>query len=187
MTTPIINRIPIDDSITRTCLVCNKPKQLNLDFRFHSVYSCYSKYCKDCENLRRRLKYANLIIPKEFDILIKPLRIKKVYENKPYRKTNEANRKRLNYKSEDLKRGFENNLTVEFVEQSLSSSCEYCGYPPTGLDRIDTTKGHTIENCVPCCYECNLARNNHFSYDEMKILGITIQEIKLRREHIINN
>lgn len=33
------------------------------------------------------------------------------------------------------------------------------------------------ENVVPCCYVCNCARNNNFSFDEMKILGKTIKKI----------
>lgn len=32
-------------------------------------------------------------------------------------------------------------------------------------------------NVVPCCYVCNCARNNNFSFDEMKILGKTIKKI----------
>ena len=49
------------------------------------------------------------------------------------------------------------------------------------LRRIDNTKGHTKENCVPCCIECNIARGNNFTYEEMKRLGKTIKEIKTLR------
>jgi 5-methylcytosine-specific restriction endonuclease McrA len=28
-----------------------------------------------------------------------------------------------------------------------------------GLDRIDSSIGHTVENCVPCCWTCNNAKN----------------------------
>lgn len=51
-------------------------------------------------------------------------------------------------------------------------SCHYCGINPyrssmtkgnhfygdfiyNGIDRIDSTKGYTINNCVPCCSMCN--------------------------------
>lgn len=40
---------------------------------------------------------------------------------------------------------------------------------------------HTKNNVVPCCIECNTARNNMFSFEEMKVLGKTIREIKQNR------
>ena len=50
------------------------------------------------------------------------------------------------------------------------------------IDRIDNSKGHTKDNTVPCCYECNCARNNNFSFEEMKVLGKTIKQIKENRK-----
>lgn len=41
--------------------------------------------------------------------------------------------------------------------------------------------GHLKSNVVPCCYECNCARNRNFTFDEMKELGLTIKEIKQKR------
>jgi hypothetical protein len=28
----------------------------------------------------------------------------------------------------------------------------------SGIDRVDSNKGYTIDNCVPCCKTCNLAK-----------------------------
>lgn len=54
------------------------------------------------------------------------------------------------------------------------SNCFYCGTEPmtvlskagygepfkhNGIDRIDSDKGYTLENCVPCCWKCNRAKN----------------------------
>lgn len=65
-----------------------------------------------------------------------------------------------------------------FVKNILKSQCIYCGSKEKlGCDRIDNSKGHTYDNVVPCCYVCNCARNNNFSFDEMKILGKTIKKI----------
>lgn len=62
--------------------------------------------------------------------------------------------------------------------------CDYCGSPPTktynmsnhrkhrssnyqiqegnftynGLDRLDSNRGHMLDNVVPCCYTCNLMK-----------------------------
>lgn len=51
--------------------------------------------------------------------------------------------------------------------------CTYCGQPPTarnagnrkktepvnGIDRLDPSIGYTVENSVPCCKQCNLAKH----------------------------
>jgi len=53
-------------------------------------------------------------------------------------------------------------------------NCSYCGRPPfrtvfakdsslftyNGLDRIDPSVGHFTSNVVPCCYDCNKAKND---------------------------
>lgn len=39
----------------------------------------------------------------------------------------------------------------------------------------------SMDNVVPCCYDCNCARNNNFTHEEMFILGKTIREIKNNR------
>jgi hypothetical protein len=68
------------------------------------------------------------------------------------------------------------------VENILEKPCVYCGDTSrVGCDRIDNSRGHTKDNVVPCCIECNTARNNYFTYEEMKILGRTIKEIKQAR------
>jgi len=36
-----------------------------------------------------------------------------------------------------------------------------------GIDRIDSSKGYTIDNCVSCCTECNYAKHE-MSVDEYK-------------------
>lgn len=87
------------------------------------------------------------------------------------------------YKLRDKKRNVEFNLTREFFENEIiSKPCIYCGSTEkVGCDRIDNTKGHTIDNVIPACYLCNTVRNNHFSVDEMKLLGNTIRQILDRR------
>ena len=65
----------------------------------------------------------------------------------------------------------------------LTKPCVYCGdINRVGADRIDNKKGHTKDNVVPCCYECNCAKNANFSFDEMKIIGKAIAGVKKQRE-----
>lgn len=38
------------------------------------------------------------------------------------------------------------------------------------LDRKDSNKHYTKDNCVPCCYRCNKGKFNNFSYEEWVIM-----------------
>lgn len=89
------------------------------------------------------------------------------------------------YKNKDAKNGVSMcDIDIDWmIENILSQKCVYCGDDQRiGCDRIDNSKGHTKDNVVPCCIECNTARNNNFSFDEMKIIGATIRQIKLGRK-----
>lgn len=66
-----------------------------------------------------------------------------------------------------------------------SQQCHYCGdnLPETscGLDRKDAALGYTLTNVVPCCLDCNQAKNAAFTYEEMLLIGKTIATIKEAR------
>ena len=61
----------------------------------------------------------------------------------------------------------------------VSKKCIYCGAEPTyrkylydkifanGVDRIDSDIGYHIDNCVPCCKKCNMAKSD-MTQDEFK-------------------
>ena len=86
------------------------------------------------------------------------------------------------YKVFDSKKLFKNNIDWRFLSENIiGKPCTYCGFPSTGLDRLDNNQGHTKENCVPACKECNLARMDNFSYEEMLVIGKTIREVKINR------
>ena len=92
------------------------------------------------------------------------------------------------YKLKDWKADKKFDLDRDWlIENILNKECIYCGSKEKiGCDRIDNTKGHTYDNVVPCCYICNCARNNNFTFEEMKQLGKTIKLIMDRRK-IVNN
>lgn len=74
-------------------------------------------------------------------------------------------------------------LTKEQFREITSSNCSYCGIKPSqvcraigaksddyiynGIDRVDNSKGYTIDNVVPCCGRCNGAKSV-YSIDEFK-------------------
>lgn len=90
---------------------------------------------------------------------------------------------------------YKDGISFEIFLELSQQICFYCGRPPfrtynrfdsdrsdyqldngnftyNGLDRIDSTKGHTKDNVVPCCWNCNRAKNN-MKFDEF------VQWIKL--------
>ena len=88
----------------------------------------------------------------------------------------------MNYKNGAKTRRLKYNLTEEQFKEITQQDCYYCGAEPNnksehkghngiyiynGLDRIDNKKGYTIDNVVPCCWICNIAKHN-----------LTLQEFK---------
>lgn len=75
-------------------------------------------------------------------------------------------------------------LSEQQVKSLVSQNCSYCGIVPSlvctplkdqglsqkrekestivrnGIDRIDSSKGYTAENSIPCCAQCNLAKSD---------------------------
>jgi len=55
-------------------------------------------------------------------------------------------------------------LSFEEFSQIANLPCKYCGglLPSSGagIDRIDSTKAYSLDNCAPCCTDCNIAKNN---------------------------
>lgn len=99
---------------------------------------------------------------------------------------NKASKMISQYRVTDRRLGYDtNDLTIEYMlENVFGNTCVYCGDDKRiGLDRVCNNKSHDIENVVPCCYECNVARNNNFTHDEMKIIGKTIAKIKQVRKN----
>lgn len=65
-------------------------------------------------------------------------------------------------------------LSRKQFENIVSGVCYFCKIPPeslwttpegsefcrNGIDRLDSSKGYEVSNCVPCCKICNRAKNN---------------------------
>lgn len=74
------------------------------------------------------------------------------------------------YRLRAEKKNCEFTLSDNHFKQLVKSNCHYCNISPkqliggkycngkfvyNGIDRIDSTKGYTKENCVACCGVCN--------------------------------
>lgn len=85
----------------------------------------------------------------------------------------------------------------EFVRFTGHKQCSYCdsdlNWTATNLkkhgasynlDRKDNTKGYTVENCVPCCRDCNFFRQDKFTHEEFLLLRPGLKKImKARTKH----
>ena len=97
------------------------------------------------------------------------------------------------YKISARKRGYAFDLTEEQFGSITQQNCHCCGIKPNGivdrkdrnrsftyngLDRVDNTKGYTMDNIVPCCKICNQAKGK-----------LTLQEFQewIRRIYAKNN
>lgn len=107
-----------------------------------------------------------------------------------------------NYRSRAKKKGLEFTLTFEQFMNMTTSNCHYCGLEPNkcrqdraksrmgisrvlfnGIDRIDSLGGYTLDNCVPCCEDCNKAKRN-LSYDDFLSLVERIYNFKIKKDDI---
>lgn len=74
---------------------------------------------------------------------------------------------KANARNRKLEWSLKDEITLEFMKRD----CVYCGSPPanvsrtrgekfsyTGLDRLDSSVGYTIDNVVPACFDCNNAK-----------------------------
>jgi hypothetical protein len=86
------------------------------------------------------------------------------------------------------RRGMVWELTLEQHAQLLSSGkCEYCkgalGPCGSGLDRKDNSRGYTLDNCVPCCGDCNTIKADVLDYEEMKLVAEVLRAVReLKKE-----
>jgi hypothetical protein len=56
----------------------------------------------------------------------------------------------LNGSGERIKAAIISNISQEAIDRSWVAI--------NGIDRIDSNKGYFVENCVPCCSDCNIAK-----------------------------
>lgn len=64
-------------------------------------------------------------------------------------------------------------LTTEEFNHLLSSQCVYCGSGSRiTIDRVDSSLGYTIDNCVPACYVCNIMK---YSWDRDEFLAHVVK------------
>lgn len=89
------------------------------------------------------------------------------------------------YKQKAKSRNYNFDLTFEQFDKLIQKDCYYCGQNPeehkgdlirlqeivpfkrNGIDRINSSKGYSMNNIVPCCTMCNFAKL-HYSIEEFE-------------------
>jgi len=71
-----------------------------------------------------------------------------------------------------VKSGIPFEITLDdFRELRSKNICYYCQIPLSstapGLDRLDSSKGYSKDNCVPCCLRCNTIKRDLLTPEEM--------------------
>lgn len=79
----------------------------------------------------------------------------------------------LDYNNGAKKRNLSFELTLQQFIEITSKNCYYCDsfpkqigeansqngvYIGNGIDRVNNNLGYSLENCVPCCKNCNIAK-----------------------------
>lgn len=148
--------------LLKRCTRCKEDKPETLDYfnKQHAGRRGFNAFCRDCHKARMRVENAVR-----------------------YRDNREAMMIRA-YRKNDMSAGRSTNITVEWMKENITGKpCFYCETvdAPRGCDRLDNDLGHIKTNVVPCCKLCNKTRNNHFSPEEMKLIGAVISTIRQSR------
>lgn len=89
----------------------------------------------------------------------------------------DANKQRLynKYRNRARAKKIKFDLMIEQFHKLTQQDCYYCNHKPSsimiskeinrlepyiynGIDRVDSSKGYTAKNCVPCCRPCNVMK-----------------------------
>jgi hypothetical protein len=126
-----------------TCKTCQKEKSIRSYYRRKESKTGHYPNCKDCVKLEAKL-----------------MRSTPFYRSKI--RTSPQNRF-SRYKFSAKERGLEFKLTFEDMKLFSGVPCNYCGerLEVIGIDRVDNSKGYTLDNSVPCCMICNRMKTNY--------------------------
>lgn len=131
---------------TKTCTGCNETKDVSCFSKMRAASDGLQSRCKTCQNAANKEK------------------------NKAYREANKDKRLAYNkargqsqrgkytmYKSNAKTRGIPFDLSLDQFVTFWQADCYYCGdqIATIGIDRVDSSVGYTLANCVSCCWECN--------------------------------
>ena len=176
-----------EDVKTKRCPKCDTVLPLSDFYRDKQTKDGLSCWCKACIKARNAQHYQankDAILQKNAEYRQANKDKKKAYNAEYY----QANKDKIaEYKAEyldpqthpmnwarnmvkgyrqmDKERGFDTSQTITadwFLDNIAYRPCAHCGlthFGSIGCNRLDNTKGHTIDNVEPCCFKCNAREN----------------------------
>lgn len=121
----------------KECTKCHEILSIN---NFSKVNRGWSSSCKSCRNS----------------------------DWKNWYRANRTSSRFIFYKNNAKRNNRDFNLSEnQFASLVENNRCFYChdSNSRLGIDRIDSLKGYVLDNVVPCCRRCNIAKNNA-SFDD---------------------
>lgn len=176
----------------RCCKVCNKEQDEN-NFQIckynKSGNPVRKLTCNSCRSKNRRLSRKSNphnIRQYEKEYYHKNIETKKTQNKRKWAKHKDKyNRQRKvktpeksysQYKFSAKKKNRDFVITFEQFLHLRNSTCQYCGnVGNNGLDRVDSSKGYTLDNVVSCCTTCNVMKNT-----------LSVEQFKQHLHKIIN-
>jgi len=164
---------PIEEFINakdRECSTCNKCREKG---KKHDVKPERREYHNE---LQKEKGYAEKWRTKQLEE--RPEEFRK-HRNETHKRWREENAERsakwyrtnVNPRLDALKRaaetrGIEWHLTDEEAKVMMSNPCVYCKHIDldvrvNGIDRLDSAKSYTTENCMSCCKDCNYMKGTY--------------------------
>jgi len=164
---------PIEEFINakdRECSTCNKCREKG---KKHDTKPERREYHNE---LQKEKGYAEKWRAKQLEERPEEFRKHRNETHKRWREENSEHsakwyRTNVNPRLDALKRaagtrGIEWHLTDEEAKFMMSSPCVYCKHIDldmrvNGIDRLDSAKSYTTENCMSCCKDCNYMKGTY--------------------------
>jgi hypothetical protein len=100
------------------------------------------------------------------------------------------------FRNQAKQRGIDFKLSPTELVELIVKSCYYCNKEPSnifriknrkdlswiikyqGIDRIDSNKGYVLDNCRPCCKQCNVAKLDQAESDFLEHISKLYNNLK---------
>lgn len=118
--------------------------------------------------------------------------VKRIYRQRPevrqksYERARSPRQRYVASRSAAKRAGIEFHLTFEEYAAIIERPCHYCGNPRVsatgrGMDRVDNSKGYSVDNVLPCCPPCNLFRGDTYTVEEAKAAINAIAQLRMNQ------
>ncbi len=151
-------------STTKKCNRCLeiKPTELFTSYPRSNGKRQLRSNCAKCDNIKRVER-----VKKSGQTPARQAAWKRYEAKRKLRRTSKLPSEVAHWICEDSKksarkRNIEHDLQENTIAEFIADGCVYCGEKDLRitLDRIDNSKGYTMNNINPACLRCNYARGN---------------------------